>query len=83
MESTQPAFKPVEVLVSVCLKYDMDDTNDEACRVIDALGGTGAVAKLCDVNPAAVSQWRRDGIPKARLQYLRLARPDVFEARAA
>lgn len=28
---------------------------------------------------AAVSQWRRDGIPNARLMFLRLARPDIFK----
>ena len=50
--------------------------------VIDKLNGTGAVAKLCEVSPAAVSQWRHDGIPPARLMYVKLARPDVFEAPA-
>lgn len=52
----------------------------EANRVIDALGGTAAVADLCEVNMQAVSQWRRNGIPAARLQYLRVLRPDVFPA---
>lgn len=58
----------------------MEDSqlNTEACRVIDALGGTGEVAKLCEVSDAAVSQWRHDGIPRARLQFLRLAHPEVF-----
>ena len=27
----------------------------------------------------AVSQWRKNGIPAAREQFLRLARPDAFE----
>jgi len=57
----------------VCLNVGMD-TN----KIIDDLGGTGAVAGLCDVTPQAVSEWRKDGIPKARLMYLRLLRPDVF-----
>ncbi len=34
--------------------------------MIDELGGTGAVAELCDVGASAVSQWRTDGIPPAR-----------------
>lgn len=51
----------------------------QANKVIDLLGGTGATAKLCETSPGAVSQWRRDGIPSARLMYLKLARPDVFE----
>jgi len=46
--------------------------------VITALGGTFAVAKLCDVRPPSVSVWRKTGIPKARLMFLRLARPDIF-----
>lgn len=47
-------------------------------KIIDELGGTAKVADLCEVSMAAVSQWRVDGIPKPRLMYLRLARPDVF-----
>ena len=54
------------------------DTN----KIIDDLGGTGAVAGLCDVTPQAVSEWRKYGIPKARLMYLRLLRPDVFAQHA-
>lgn len=33
-------------------------------RVIDLLGGTKAVAKICEVSPGAVSQWRGSGIPR-------------------
>lgn len=47
--------------------------------LIDALGGTSEVAGLCEVTTGAVSQWRNDGIPQARLMYLRVIRPDVFE----
>ncbi len=54
-----------------------------ANEVIDKIGGTGATANLCEVSPAAVSQWRQDGIPAARLMYLKLARPDVFETDGA
>ncbi|PYE21354.1 hypothetical protein C7410_115197 [Paraburkholderia silvatlantica] len=46
--------------------------------IIDRLGGTTAVAKLCECRPPSVHQWRQDGIPKYRLQFLRLARPEVF-----
>jgi hypothetical protein len=46
--------------------------------IIDALGGTGAVADLCDVRPASVSEWRKAGIPKARRMYLKAIRPEVF-----
>lgn len=39
-------------------------------EIIDALGGSVAVAMVCDTQPQAVSQWRRKGIPDARRQYL-------------
>lgn len=48
-------------------------------EIIDALGGTSEVARLCKIQPASVSEWRRQGIPSARLQFLELARPAVFE----
>lgn len=35
---------------------------------------------MCQVSSQAVSKWRNDGIPPARLMYLRLACKDVFEA---
>lgn len=50
----------------------------DANKVIDELGGTNAVAELCQITPQAVSQWREDGIPKAREMFLRAVRPDVF-----
>ena len=62
---------------------DMNKKSTEASRIIDAIGGTGEVAKLCEVLPSAVSQWRYDGIPRARMMYLRLVRPDVFTSKKA
>ncbi|OJA74500.1 hypothetical protein BGV72_24410 [Burkholderia ubonensis] len=44
--------------------------------IIDGLGGTKSVAELCQCTDSAVSQWRHDGVPRARLSFLRLARPD-------
>lgn len=56
-----------------------------ADKVIDGLGGPTAVARLFEppISHAAVSQWRRSGIPAARLQLLRLMHPDVFAASGA
>ena len=50
-----------------------------ATEIIRRLGGPAKVAVLFEISTQAVSQWQDNGIPKARLQYLRLARPDVFE----
>lgn len=49
-----------------------------ATEIIQRLGGTSKTAALCEVSAQAVSQWNRNGIPKARMQFLQLARPDVF-----
>lgn len=50
-----------------------------ASAVIDRLGGTSAVARICEIKPPSVAEWRNSGIPKPRLQYLRLAYPEAFE----
>lgn len=57
-------------------------------QIIAELGGTTAVARLCEVEPPSVSEWKVRGIPRARLMYLKAVRPDVFrpdgkEAKAA
>lgn len=58
----------------------MNITDNE---IIDALGGSSAVADLCEVTVGAVSQWKTDGIPKARLMYLKVIRPDIFSQKPA
>lgn len=47
-------------------------------EIIDALGGTYRVAEMCEIRPPSVSEWRKNGIPRARMMFLRLARPEVF-----
>ena len=39
-------------------------------EIIDVLGGTTKVAKLCGISPAAVSQWRTAGVPQEKLVFL-------------
>jgi len=48
-------------------------------QIINQLGGTVAVAKLCQVRHQAVSRWKKSGIPPARLMYLRLRFPEAFQ----
>ena len=54
----------------------MDKPTDS--EIIDRLGGTTEVARICQIKPPSVSEWRTTGIPPARRQYLELLRPDVF-----
>lgn len=48
-------------------------------QVIDRMGGSTEVARLCRIRPQAVSQWRRYGIPQAREDFLRLLKPKAFD----
>lgn len=57
---------------------DKTEAKAEAGRLIDALGGTSVVAALCQTSLSAVSQWRENGIPDARLMFLRVIRPEMF-----
>lgn len=43
--------------------------------VIDALGGTCAVAEIFNISPASVSDWRKHGIPRYRKQTLAIMFP--------
>lgn len=45
--------------------------NIHATQVIDALGGTAAVARIFDLSMPSVSDWKKDGIPSARMMFLR------------
>jgi DNA-binding transcriptional regulator YdaS (Cro superfamily) len=38
--------------------------------IIDLLGGTNAVARMCKVASTAVTQWRKNGIPAERFMFL-------------
>jgi DNA-binding transcriptional regulator YdaS (Cro superfamily) len=39
-------------------------------EIIDILGGTTKVAKMCGISPSAVSQWRVAGVPQEKLIFL-------------
>lgn len=45
----------------------------QADCIIDALGGTTAVARLTETPLSTVHSWRRNGIPASRLAHLKLA----------
>lgn len=54
--------------------------NIEAAKVIELLGGTVAVSRMCEIQSPSVSRWKRNGIPKDQARYLREVRPDVFQS---
>lgn len=54
--------------------------NPDPNVVIERLGGTCATARLFEISPAAVADWRKKGrVPSARLHFLKTVRPDVLE----
>lgn len=64
-------------MVTMLTMIDMEHVDHS--KIIDELGGNVVVATIFGVSSQAISKWRRDGIPAARLMYLKLARPEVFE----
>ena len=61
---------------------ELNDKQAEADRIIDAMGGTVAVCELFGITSGAVSQWRTDGIPDARMFSIKLLRPELFDKAA-
>ena len=55
------------------------DKKELANHVIDELGGTSVVARMCDIKPPSVSEWRNSGIPKPWEMYLKCLRPGLFK----
>jgi hypothetical protein len=55
-----------------------ENTMTEDSALIDRLGGTGEVAALFGVKPPSVSYWRKHGIPKPRMMYLKAVYPAMF-----
>lgn len=53
--------------------------NTNAAKIIDALGGTAEAARLFEVRMPSVSAWRYHGIPKPRMMFLKVARPEALE----
>ena len=52
----------------------------EHIKVLDNIGTSGQIAKLCEVSSQAVSMWKQAGkIPKAWYKYLREIRPEAFK----
>ena len=53
--------------------------NENAAKIIDALGGTAEAARLFEVRMPSVSGWRHFGIPRARMMYLKAAHPKALK----
>ncbi len=52
----------------------------QAVTLIEVLGGSVAVSKICGVTHAAVSQWKRNGVPRPWAMFFREKFPSYFDA---
>lgn len=52
-------------------------------ELIDKAGGTTAVARVCGVTPAVVTNWKSRGIPMGWRKFLAVALPEVFATERA
>lgn len=48
--------------------------NTAATEIIERLGGTAKVSRLFGLAMPSVSDWKRDGIPQARVMFLKVAK---------
>lgn len=49
-----------------------------ARHIVDKLGGPTKAAQFFEIKPPSISDWLKNGVPRARLRHLRDVRPDVF-----
>lgn len=52
----------------------MVSMNTAATEIIDRLGGTAEVSRIFGLSMPSVSDWKKDGIPPARVMFLRVAK---------
>ena len=50
---------------------------EKAELLIHALGGVNETARICKIAASSVSSWRKLGVPRARLMYLKLKYPEL------
>lgn len=58
---------------------DNDRMNTQATTIVERLGDTAEVARMFEVRMPSVSDWKKSGIPKARMMFIKAVRPDVLE----
>lgn len=47
-------------------------------KIVARIGKNTTIAKECGITPQAISNWKKRGIPKARIKYLMLVFPHAF-----
>ena len=59
-------------------------TTPTVSEIVTRLGGQSKTAEIFGIKQPSIAEWvKNNEIPPARLMYLRLARPDVFQPSVA
>lgn len=53
--------------------------NTQATQIIERLGDTAEVARMFEIRMPSVSDWKKSGIPKARMMLIKAVRPEVLD----
>ena len=52
---------------------------DQQVKFIKELGGVSVVASICGITRGAVSQWQKNGLPKAQMNFLKAKFPVQYK----
>ena len=52
--------------------------NLQASEIIESLGGTAEVSRIFNLSMPSVSDWKKTGIPRARMMFLEVAHSDAL-----
>lgn len=52
---------------------------EQQVKFIKELGGVSAVAGICGITRGVVSQWQKNGIPKAQMNFLKAKFPVQYK----
>lgn len=69
--------KSLELLLFESRGKLKNSTPEIAEAVIEELGGIHALARIFDVAPPSIQDWKKYGIPGWRQEYLKRAYPDL------
>lgn len=53
--------------------------NTQATTVVERLGDTAEVARMFEVRMPSVSEWKKSGIPKARMMFIKAVHPEALD----
>ena len=57
---------------------NIERMNHQATEIIEALGGTAEVSRIFSLSMPSVSDWKKTGIPKARMMFLEVAHAEAL-----